>query len=677
MILRLKAWLRRVLPYAARQRLKRFWYGQQVQALPLVRQAAEVRSGPGGPLVSVVIPCFNYGRFVQAAVDSVLCQSLQDFEIIVVDDGSTDPATVAVLDGMSHPKVRLHRQANAGLPSARNAGIEQARGRYVCCLDADDALAPTYLEKCVSLLESNPGVRLAYSWLELCGDETGRWESADLDLDRLLVTNHIIVSAVFWREDWERVGGYSASMRGGYEDWEFWLRLGGLGVRGKAIPELLFRHFRHGRTMTHDANDMAGELMERMRAGSSRLFADARFRREIKSGYRDVQLDRPFLALSDSRQFRAPAHQHAVLVLLPWLDNGGAEILVRDLLAGLSADVSFYVATTLPHSHPLTRSFEAISEGVYHLTNFLAERDWTAFLSNLVDTRGIRTILVSGSELGYAALEQLRARHSAIRVVDLLHNDSELGHIGNALRADHVIDIHVGVSGRILRSLVARGVSERKCRAIRNGVDLSQWRRRDATDRARARAALGLAPTDFVCLFAGRFSAEKRPQVFAQIAARLADRPGMRFVMVGEGPLAASVKSQGRAVLYLDPRSRSDMFDVYAAADVLVITSAVEGLPMVLLEALAVGLPVYATRAGEIESVIEDGVNGYTVPVDQPLLLVPLLEAAGADVERVRLLGDATRPSLVRRGLTLEAMVGQYRELLLGGDEAGAAAAGR
>jgi hypothetical protein len=86
---------------------------------------------------------------------------------------------------------------------------------------------------------------------------------------------------------------------------------------------------------------------------------------------------------------------------------------------------------------------------------------------------------------------------------------------------------------------------------------------------------------------------------------------------------------------------------------------------------------VYATRAGEIESVIEEGVNGYTVPVDQPLLLVPLLEGAGTDVERVRLLGDATRPSLVRKGLTLEAMVGQYRELLLGRGEAGAAAAGQ
>lgn len=660
------------MPYAARQRLKRFWYARQVQNLPLVRRAAEVGAGPSGPLVSVVIPCFNYGRFVQAAVDSVVSQSLQDFEIIVVDDGSTDPATIAVLDGMSHPKVRLHRQANAGLPSARNAGIEGARGRYVCCLDADDALAPTYLEKCVSLLESNPGVRLAYSWLELCGDETGHWESADLDLDRLLVTNHIIVSAVFWREDWQRAGGYSASMRGGYEDWEFWLRLAGLGVRGKSIPELLFRHFRHGRTMTHEANDMARELMERMRAGNARLFADASFRREIKSGYRDVQLDRPFLALSSPRQFRSPAHRQAMLVLLPWLDNGGAEILVRDVLAGLSVDCSLYVATTLQHSHPLTRSFEDISEGVYHLANFLAERDWTAFLSNLIETRNVRTVLVSGSEFGYVALEELCASHPDIRVVDILHNDSELGHIGNALRADHLIDTHVGVSGKIVRSLVERGASDRKCRAINNGVDLSYWRQGEATDRARGRAALGLAPNDFVCLFVGRFSAEKRPQVFAQIAERFVAQPDMRFVMVGEGPLASSVRSQGRSVLYLNVRSRTDMYDVYAAADVLVITSAVEGLPMVLLEALAVGVPVYATRAGEIESVIEDGVNGYTVPVDQPLMLVPLLEAARNDAERLRLLSGATRPSLIRKGLTLETMVGRYRELLLGEGEAGA-----
>lgn len=660
---RLKAFLRGRLTPAARATLRQHLLSRWRSKYHLKLEHCTVDPTRPTPLVSVIIPCYNYGRFVSNAVNSVLVQTLQDFEIIVVDDGSTDPETVEVLDRLDFPKVTLLRQTNAGLPSARNAGIKQARGHYICCLDADDTLEPTYLEKCVGALESNPGIGLAYSWLELYGDESGYWETADLDPERLLLTNHIIVSAVFRRADWQRSGGYSPEMRGGYEDWEFWLRLASLGIRGKAIPEPLFRHYRHGRTMTHEANDMAAELMRRMRRRNAMFYGSYRLRRRIRRGYRDIQLDNPFAHLARPEQFRRGGRPLSTLVVLPWLDSGGAETLMLDLLVGLADERSLYVVTTLPHPHPLHANFATVAEAIYHLPNFLSERDWLPFLDNLIATRAIDTVLVSGSEYGYSVLAKLRSRHPALRVVDLLHNDSPLGHLHNALRADSEIDVHVGVNPHVAEALVQRGVASEKCITIRNGIDVSGNFAPLQGARASERAALGLSDDIFICLFVGRFSSEKRPDSFAALAGNFIAEPGVRFVMVGHGPMESMLKARNRDILFLEPRPRTQMPYLYAIADVLVMTSAIEGLPMVMLEALAMGVPVLATRVGDIGSVIRDGVNGFTVDPERPEALAPLIRDLAADRERLQQMSLAARASLVEQGLTLDAMLTGYREL--------------
>src|SRR5215471_18656606 len=110
------------------------------------------------PRVSVVVTCFNLGRYLDEAVGSVLAQTFQDFEILIVDDGSTDEDTRRLLSGYRRPKTRVVRIENRGLPGARNEGIRRTSGPYVCCLDADDRLEHTYLEKAVAVLDKDPSI---------------------------------------------------------------------------------------------------------------------------------------------------------------------------------------------------------------------------------------------------------------------------------------------------------------------------------------------------------------------------------------------------------------------------------------------------------------------------------------------------------------------------------------
>ena len=96
------------------------------------------------PLISVIVPCYNLGAYIEETIQSVLAQTVQDFEILVVDDGSTDADTVNLLASGSWPRTQIFRTPNGGLARARNTLIQRSNGRFLCALDADDKLHPQY-----------------------------------------------------------------------------------------------------------------------------------------------------------------------------------------------------------------------------------------------------------------------------------------------------------------------------------------------------------------------------------------------------------------------------------------------------------------------------------------------------------------------------------------------------
>ena len=102
------------------------------------------------PKVTVIIPCYNMGQYIDEAVDSVFAQTMQNFEIIIVDDGSTDQATTQLLSNYHRPNTRVLVTENQGLAAARNHAIRHANGEYLCALDSDDKLHPTYFEHATS-----------------------------------------------------------------------------------------------------------------------------------------------------------------------------------------------------------------------------------------------------------------------------------------------------------------------------------------------------------------------------------------------------------------------------------------------------------------------------------------------------------------------------------------------
>lgn len=200
------------------------------------------------PLVSVIIPCYNQGEFVDEAVDSVLAQTYPRYEVIIVNDGSTDHKTNELLGAFDKPKTRVIRTANRGLGAARNTGISASSGEYILPLDADDKIGPTYMEKAIPILEARADVGIVYCEAEYFGEMQGRWDLPDYRFPEILFGNMIFCSSFFRKSDWGRTGGYIPRLAG-MEDHDFWLSLLELGRQVVRIPEVLFYYRKRAGSM--------------------------------------------------------------------------------------------------------------------------------------------------------------------------------------------------------------------------------------------------------------------------------------------------------------------------------------------------------------------------------------------------------------------------------------------
>lgn len=238
---------------------------------------------PATPLVSVVMPCFNQGRFIAEAIASVHAQSAGDVEIVVVEDCSTDGVTRDIVRALSCARTRtiLH-DVNRGVSAARNTGIRAARGVYVLPLDADDLIAPGFIAGTLALVESGRA-DVAYTRVRYFGTRDEECAVEPFSVRSMLRHNLVVNTALYRKSAWAEVGGYASAMQAGWEDWDFWLSLLEKGNRFARIEEPLFLYRQHGPSRSDSANEARHRLRETIFARHRELYrrhglADARER---------------------------------------------------------------------------------------------------------------------------------------------------------------------------------------------------------------------------------------------------------------------------------------------------------------------------------------------------------------------------------------------------------------
>jgi glycosyltransferase involved in cell wall biosynthesis len=179
------------------------------------------------PIVSIIIPCFNDGIYLKEAVNSALAMDYQSLEIIILDDGSTNPETLDVLADIqqSLPEIRLLKQSeNHGLAAARNAAITESNGEFILPLDADNRLRPQFARLAVDIFKQNENVGVVYGNAQFFGARSDAWEQPDFNRLDMLDFNQLDACACYRKSVWESAGGYEEVLfRQSWEDWDFWL----------------------------------------------------------------------------------------------------------------------------------------------------------------------------------------------------------------------------------------------------------------------------------------------------------------------------------------------------------------------------------------------------------------------------------------------------------------------
>ncbi len=230
------------------------------------------------PMVSIVIPCYNQGSFLHECLDSLKSQTIdaERMEIIVVDDGS-GPDTKATLRRLQDQySFQLVTQDNGGLSHARNTGVQQSRGQYILPLDADNYLSDDAIARLVSALQEaqhhDPLVMFVYQDKVLFGADETYVPHQPYNLYRLLTDNFADACSLIDRRVFQWGLAYNETMRRGYEDWEFHLRIGLYGFKGQRLAGKTFFYRRWGYSMVNSADQNKTQLLEKIRDELATLY---------------------------------------------------------------------------------------------------------------------------------------------------------------------------------------------------------------------------------------------------------------------------------------------------------------------------------------------------------------------------------------------------------------------
>lgn len=171
-------------------------------------------------------------------------QTYPNLELVIADDGSDDPHTLAILHQQTDPRVRVLFLEHKGVSHARNEAIRQAVGQYILPLDSDDLIEPEYLAAGIRCLESNPEVGIVYAKADFFEAVIGAWDLGDYSIGKMLTDNLIFNAAVFRKADFEHTSGYDESLTC-MEDWDEWLSFIELGLRPVRLDKLYFHYRKH------------------------------------------------------------------------------------------------------------------------------------------------------------------------------------------------------------------------------------------------------------------------------------------------------------------------------------------------------------------------------------------------------------------------------------------------
>lgn len=566
-----------------------------------------MRAEKSEPALTIVTPVRDPGPEFSETAACLLQQSFDDWEWILVDAGAVASESGKTLHEYASrdSRIRVVRPEKQGsLGAARNVGVAEARSGLVAFLDSGDLIVPTTLEKWFWYLESRPHYAMVKAFEVGVGDEQQARPEGLHSPPEVLRKSVLSMTSMMRRDVYLAVGGMNEQISDERAPSELWLRCTERGYSGGTIPECLEWN------RSRDVPSTEGK-------------------------------------------------PRRLLILVPHLAMGGADKFGLDLMAELISKHSFgvTVVATGRGPHAWRSQFESLTPDIFTLDTFLLRRDAPAFLNHLIRSRGIDSVLVTQSELGYRLLPALRAENPGAGFYDYVHMEdvrwTDGGYPAMSVANRAFLDRTAASSHHLKNWMVEHGAEPESIAVVSTNIDTELWRR-DRFDAETLCLKWDVDANTPVILFAGRLSSQKQPEVLTRTL-QLLDQRGISYacLIAGEGEQEPKLRefiarNESPGVRLLGLQSNEHIKELLAISDIFFLPSKHEGIALSIYEAMSMGVvPVSADVGGQRELVTSE--SGVLIPrgPDEAERYADALASLLNDAELRRRMAGAARKRVV------------------------------
>ena len=576
--------------------------------------------------MSIIMPFYNEVTYLDQTINSILNQTFPNFELLIIDDGSTNETAIKKLQEIEKmdKRIKLFHKNNEGASKARDYGETKVspQSKYLVFCDSDDLLNETFLETGFWTLETN--TKASWTYTDSIGFEGieytwNKW----FDAKKMEKENDLVITSIIRKEAFEEVNGFELNEKNIYEDWNLWLKLMAKGhfpvrmnyygcwYRRKKESELNRARNNNERAM-EIINNTTKTIKQRVEAIQYPTF-----------NYNwDIIPDK----INTISKVQVINNQKTnILMIIPWMVMGGADKFNFDLISKLDKNkFEITVITTEPAINTYRQEFEKFAT-VYDLSTFLDQKYWISFINYIIEKNNINIIINTNSEIGYGMLPYLKAKYPQIPILDYVHMEEWYNRNGGYSRDSS------GVASVIDKTLVCNensrkilidhfGRKSEEIETVYIGVDEKQFDSKKY-NKKELKEKYKLPDDKFIISFICRISEQKRPFLLLEVIKKLQqERKDFLVLIVGDGNLLSQMKSSAKRMnlldnmLFLGRTNKTD--EIYALSDMTINCSIKEGLALTAYESLAMGVPVVSSDVGGQKELINEK-TGVIVPCMQ------------------------------------------------------------
>lgn len=599
------------------------------------------------PKVSVLMPVYNSGPFLKAAIESVLAQTYLDFEFIIINDGSTDESK-QVIKSFTDDRIRyIENENNIGIIKSRNKGLQLAQGVYIANMDSDDISLPTRLEKQIHYLEQHPEVSILATKLILINEndiEIGFWPedikciSSKQIKKTLPIINCVGQPTVMMRADVVKQIGYNENFIHN-EDWGLWLEALSKGKQIEKLDEFLLKYRIHSSSITVKTNSKGVEkkiIRFKYSYFKSKIFKTSLkvtdykvffsifinvFRLFIKTIFpwyyllsmanfkNFIKLFKQFLKVK--KMLSSIEKPISNIFIFPYYHVGGAEKVHASILEALNQNNSITFITEQSSGNLFLNNFQSFS--IVIEINYLLKLGYTKrWLIKKINSvcSSPKPVVIFGcnSSFFYDLIPHLSTQ---IKFIDLIHafvHTHEKGPEKWSLPVVSRIDTRIVINNRtktdfeqfyklhkVDESLLSRII------CISNFVEYKPFIPQDEKEKLKI-------------LYVGRGTPEKRVHLIAKIAYELFNNGiNVEFHFVGNVKDSIPVEYLKFCILHGELTDEKAINEIYSKSNILIVASSREGFPMVIMEAMVHGVVPISTNVGGISEHVKHEDNGILI----------------------------------------------------------------